>query len=284
MNLALGTVQFGMNYGVTNTQGQVTRSAVAEIMAGARDGGITWLDTAAAYGESEAVLGAFQDQFPHFRICTKTLPITSDRIDSAAVNAVREGFERSRQRLRRPHVELLMVHHAGNLLLPGADLLYDLLCHFKSDGLTKAIGFSAYAPEEVDAVIARYAFDAVQMPCNVLDQRLLTSELEGRLQAHGMALFVRSVFLQGVLLADAPRFTSHPAVMKMRDFARDHRLSPLQLALGFVRQLGFAQAVVGVTSARELTEIMDALAAAPDLDFAQLASHDADLIDPRRWH
>jgi aryl-alcohol dehydrogenase-like predicted oxidoreductase len=283
MKLALGTVQFGLNYGVSNSRGQVTSETVAAILSCARHHGIAWLDTAAAYGESESVLGTFQNQFPDFQICTKTIPITSGNIDASSIATVREGFYRSLQRLKRSQVDLLMVHHAGNLLLPGAGLLHDLLQHFKSEGLAKAIGFSAYDPQEADAVLAQFQFDGVQMPCNVLDQRLMTSGLAAKLHANSTQLFIRSVFLQGVLVSDLPQFADHAALVKLRDFARSHQLSALQLALGFIKTLGAAHAVVGVTSVRELTEIIEAFEMAPALDFAQLASDDADLIDPRRW-
>jgi aryl-alcohol dehydrogenase-like predicted oxidoreductase len=285
MKLALGTVQFGLDYGVSNRRGQVPANDVSKILSVARDCGVEWLDTAAAYGSSESVLGELKEAFPKFRICTKTAPIAGGKIDTTALDRVKQGFAQSLTRLRQETVDLLMVHHAGNLLLPGGEGLYAFLADLKSKGVVGAIGFSAYDPDEVDAVLDRFVFDAVQVPLNVLDQRMATFGALARLREKAMSVFVRSIFLQGVFLSDETPFAAHPSVVRLKSFARDHNVSTLQVALGFVRHAGMADghAVVGVTSPEELTGIAEVFAHAPKLDFTQLASDDADLIDPRRW-
>ena len=57
MKVALGTVQFGLDYGVTNQHGQVTIEEVESILDFAKINGIDTLDTASRYGNSEQVLG-----------------------------------------------------------------------------------------------------------------------------------------------------------------------------------------------------------------------------------
>jgi aryl-alcohol dehydrogenase-like predicted oxidoreductase len=285
MKLALGTVQFGLPYGVSNRRGQVSNDEASRILTSAKMAGIDWLDTAAAYGSSETVLGSLRASFPQFRLCTKTMPIAATYIDDDILNTVRNEINASLTRLSCSSVDLLMVHHAQNLLLPGGERLYAMLESCKVHGMTAAIGFSAYDAEEVERVLEQFCFDAVQMPASVIDQRVLTSGLAARLKAQGLQLFLRSVFLQGVLLADVEPFAQHPAITRFREFAAHHALSPLQAALGFVKHadLADAHALVGVTTAAELDEITAAFETAPQLDYRQLASNDADLIDPRRW-
>lgn len=56
--LALGTAQFGMRYGVANRVGQVPAGEARRILERARTAGMDTLDTAAAYGASETLLGS----------------------------------------------------------------------------------------------------------------------------------------------------------------------------------------------------------------------------------
>ena len=57
--IALGTVQFGLNYGISNTNGQVPPEEIARILDYCKLNGIDTLDTAQGYGESEKVLSQF---------------------------------------------------------------------------------------------------------------------------------------------------------------------------------------------------------------------------------
>ena len=71
--LILGTVQFGIPYGINNAAGQVTKEKSFAILDHAYANGITYLDTAAGYGESEAVIGEYLAKYPEkdFNIITK---------------------------------------------------------------------------------------------------------------------------------------------------------------------------------------------------------------------
>ena len=71
--IALGTVQFGLDYGITNHSGQVSIDEVKNILDYAKHKGIDTLDTAARYGNSEQVLGEIGVN--NYRIITKTTPL-----------------------------------------------------------------------------------------------------------------------------------------------------------------------------------------------------------------
>ena len=125
------------------------------------------------------------------------------------------------------------------------------------------------------------------MPASPLDQRLRGSAVTARLAAAGVEVQVRSIFLQGLLLgpsADTP-FSRHPDVRAFHGLCGEHAVTPLAACLSFTRSLPWAgPVVVGVTSAAELAQIAAEWNAEPiDVDWAEFASEDVDLVDPRRW-
>src|SRR5438067_13409029 len=95
--LALGTAQFGLDYGITNTRGRITAGEAASLLRQAWDGGVRVLDTARAYGNSEEVLGAAMRD--PWRIVTKTLPLRSERVDDSAIDKIDTAFAQSLQSL-----------------------------------------------------------------------------------------------------------------------------------------------------------------------------------------
>ena len=289
--LILGTAQFGMAYGVTNRLGQVPADGVTKILAAAHAAGISTVDTAAAYGASEAVLGECLTEFPTISVITKTPAFPGDAIGSAELDALRRGLERSLTRLRRPRVDALLLHHGSDLLKSGGSGLGESLNRLKSQGLATRIGISVYDGVEIDGILERFHPDIVQLPLNLFDQRLAQSGHLARLKAAGIEVHARSIFLQGLLLADAAKlqghfagFAKHFSAYASR-LARD-QLTPLQACLGFALcQGGADRAVIGVTETDELRAILAALASNPAApgDLSKLAVDDIDLVDPRRW-
>lgn len=287
--LALGTVQFGLDYGITNRQGQVPDQQVAAILRLAAKAGIDTLDTAAAYGQSEAVLGRHADLTAGLRIIGKLPPLGAEAITMATVAALPGVLRQSLVLLRRPALDGLLLHHGRNLLQPGGAALLLQLQDFKAQGLTRRIGVSVYDPEELSAIAERFTPDIVQLPCNLLDQRFLSLPLLARLRQAGCEIHARSLFLQGALLADvAPDRLDFAAgaFAACRDYGHAQRLSPLQACLGFgLAQPLLDRLVLGVTSAAELQQILDAADSLPERfpAAAHLASHDPDLLNPGRW-
>lgn len=119
MKLALGTVQFGLDYGITNQTGQVSPLMAAQIMSVAREHHIDVIDTAASYGDSEFMLGRIGVQ--GFRVVTK-LPPLPDMLDDVGIWAKRQ-LSNSLDRLRVKSIHGLLLHRGSDLLGPqGRDL------------------------------------------------------------------------------------------------------------------------------------------------------------------
>ena len=62
--MTIGTVQLGMNYGIANDAGQPDEAKSFAMLRAAFENGITSLDTAAAYGNSEEVIGSWMSGIP----------------------------------------------------------------------------------------------------------------------------------------------------------------------------------------------------------------------------
>src|SRR4051812_49209822 len=102
--LGLGTVQFGQAYGISNSKGQVSRAEAAAILARAAQAGVMIIDTAANYGEAEAVLAKL-DTKP-FRVVTKTITLS---------HGLDQVIARARQSAAKLGSDTLLVHGAGDL-------------------------------------------------------------------------------------------------------------------------------------------------------------------------
>lgn len=289
MKIGLGTVQFGLDYGVTNSTGVVSRDVCSSILEVAGAGGIRILDTAAAYGDSESVLGELLPACGYtFDIVTKTVPLCTNEVTDSEVNALRMNIDRSLTRLNIDCFDTLLVHHAEDLLLPGSDLLYDELIRAIDNRTVKRIGFSAYDERQVESILGKYEFSIVQLPVSVFDQRLIKSGTLRALKKEGIEVHARSVFLQGLLLQGSvipERFAGWAEIIvSYHQFLATTGLSPLAAALGFVASLSEVGVVlVGVTSERELAQCLAAYTEDMSVDFSEFSVKDVDLIDPRRW-
>ena len=284
MKIALGTAQFGLDYGVSNVAGRVSAEEVARILGTAHSAGVRVLDTAWAYGDAERVLGELRAA-ERFEIITKTAPLDEGGPRSVAAR-VRESFAR----LGGVPIHGLLAHHAGDLLGAEGPQIAAMMRGFRTGGEVERIGVSAYTGQDLFAALEVLGdVDFVQVPTNVLDQRFVTSGAFAKLKARNVEVHIRSAFLQGLLLMDpedAPEYfepiRGHLAVW--RSFCEARELSPLAASLGFVTGLAEVdQVVVGVESAEQLTQVLSAAAPLGSTDYAGLALNDQAFIDPSRW-
>ena len=285
--LALGTVQWGMSYGIAG-RGQPSAAEVGDILAMGNRAGLTVLDTAHAYGSSEEVIGA-QDT-AGMQIVTKTLAIRSSRIESAEIAAVEAALKESFTRLRRSSVHAVLVHDAGNLLIPGADGLWKLLERYRDAGRIGRIGVSVYDPAQCRAIASAFPLEIVQLPFNVYDQRFRESGVLSELKARAVEVHARSAFLQGLLLMPPASLPGHFNAIRdhharLHDWFRAHRMSALAGSLHFcLQETHIDRVVVGCEAAAQLGEILDAAAAAaPSMLQTPFALADPDIIEPSRW-
>jgi len=192
MRVALGTVQFGFPYGVANQSGQVTRSEAKVMLDLAAASGIDTLDTAIAYGDSEACLG--EVGIGGFNIITK-LPAVPENCDDI-VGWVHGQIAASLERLRVASVYGVLLHRPDQLLRRDGEVLFRALQSLKDNGQAQKIGVSINAPRELEELTAQYRFDLVQAPFSLIDRRLQTTGWLQRLKEAGMEIHTRSAFVQ----------------------------------------------------------------------------------------
>lgn len=291
MKLGLGTVQFGMDYGMSNPQGKTPPAEVDRILRLAADNGVQVLDTAAVYGDSEVVLGKLLASDHDFRIVTKTPSFKTPTINAADVIHLRDTFYRSLENLRQRNVYGLLAHHADDLLVPGGERIFEGMRRLLEEGLVRKIGVSVYSGQQIDRILELYTPDIVQLPLNLLDQRLLESGHLEKLKSRGVEIHARSVFLQGLLLIEPDQVPPYfsPIGDKLECYARFlevNKLSRLQATLAFAaKQRDVDVVLVGVTSAAELRDILSALDAVSgiDLDMSALKVADERMVNPSLW-
>lgn len=285
MKFALGTAQFGLHYGVANAAGRVKVHEAKAILEGAQACGMNTLDTAIAYGDSEAVLGQLGGG--QWKIITK-LPEVPDDCDNVA-QWVRHQIQQSMARIHVTQLYGVLLHRPDQLFGGMGKVLYDALQDLKAQGLTHKIGVSVYGPGELDLLFSVYGFDLVQAPLNILDRSLVESGWANQLHDAGVEVHARSAFLQGLLLMPArqrpAKFNRWADVWATWDrWLVRERLTPLQACLRYVSNLSVIdRVIVGVDTAIQLTQIVEAaqgsLTNLPEFGTLQ----DARLINPASW-
>ena len=284
--LALGTVQFGLDYGIANKSGRARPDAVASILSIAAAHGMDLLDTAINYGDSERILGTMG--VADWKIVSKLPAIPDESIDVTAW--VQDQIKRSLARLGVVCLYGLLLHRPDQLFGPYGRSLLDALGNIKKQGLVQKVGVSVYAPEDLESMSDVMQIELVQIPLNILDRRLMESGWARRLKQQGTEVHVRSVFLQGLLLMPAScRPTTfrrwRPIWSTWDKWLSDTGLTPLQACLRYVLMFDdIDRVVVGVDSADQLREILVAAQGPIDSIPAWPQPIDPDLLNPARWH
>lgn len=282
MELALGTVQFGLRYGVAGRDAPVPETEVRDILQCAAGSGIRTLDTAAVYGDIEARLARLIDDLP-FDVVTKLPPLPSGLGNSEAARWVDAALVQARTRLGA-HLHSVMFHHADDLLGSMADTAWDR-CTSWAAKTGCNLGVSCYDTTTLARICERFPVKLAQLPGNAFDQRLRTAQFH----PPGVELHLRSAFLQGLLLMpehEAARMVPRAghALARWHAWLHEHNLAPLEAALGVVKGLpGVTHCVVGVDDRLQLEAIVEAWCVAPTLHATELALADLTVIDPRCW-
>lgn len=262
--LTLGTVQLGMDYGIANTEGKPDYEKSAEILNAAMKGGINAFDTAAAYGDSEAVLGRYFGNLPESTgkpiVITKLKTGTDTPLSQEELyDIVRGSVKKSLERLGRDKVEVLMLHSPHDIVVHG-EAIVRAMEDIRDEGLTERIGVSVYTPEETEEMPGYKAFDAVQIPINIMDTRLLDTGIMDKLAKAGIIVFARSVFLQGLFFKEPKELPlklkdAKPYLEILRQASKEENLTVAQLTFGYVRDIpGVTSLVVGAETAEQVRE------------------------------
>lgn len=285
MKFALGTVQFGLQYGINNSSGRVSMQEAAAILLRAKACGIDTLDTAIVYGNSEALLG--QLGIDQWKVVTKLPAVPYNCKD-----IFEWVLDQTQQSMKRLHVKKLygvLLHRPGQLLEGIGPSLYAALHFIKSEGWTQKIGVSVYSPTELDELFEVCKLDLVQAPLNIFDRALVETGWARTLQNSGVEVHSRSAFLQGLLLMHPhqrpAKFNRWAKVWHVWDsWLEQVGLNPLEACLRYLTHLPtIDRVIIGVDTLDQLNQIVYSaegeLVSLPEFDTLE----DQRLINPASW-
>jgi aryl-alcohol dehydrogenase-like predicted oxidoreductase len=249
--LMLGTVQFGMNYGIANTEGKPSFERVCDILKSAAEGGITSLDTAAAYGTSEEILGEALEKLglrDSMTVISKVPPINAKR-DADAEKFIEKTLRESLRRLKLDQLSVCLLHREDDLRF------FPLLEKMVDRGLIGGAGISLDSDRFLSDVTS---IPYIQLPYNVLDKRF--DPFWSVAEKNKIKIFTRSVYLQGLLLM--PEENIRPALSdvitvrrKLERLAYDAGLSMAELCMRYVLSNPTVTGVLtGVDTVEQLRE------------------------------
>lgn len=284
--IIIGTANFGVDYGITNTKGKVNNFELNEIISAMKIIGIDKFDTAINYGDSQKVLG--KSGLESFHIDTKlpSIPVDINEIDGWINNQIESALTD----LSLDQINRVYFHDSMQLLNDDiASSAFASISKVKERGLIKEVGISIYDPMILDQLTNNIEFDAVQVPLNIFDRRIIDSGWLNKLSQKNINVISRSVFLQGLLLMDKesrPKYFSHwdELFNSYDDWIQHLNISRVEACLQFIFSISQIHGVIiGIDDANQLHEISNYLKPSV-LDFPDyLISNDEGLIDPNNW-
>lgn len=300
--LVLGTVQIGVPYGIANRSGMPGEEQAAALINSAVKSGITSIDTARAYGQSEARIGkALKDTAYSGQVITKLSPLsdlTDDSNPAEIEAAVRADFETSRSLLGMEILDCLMLHRAEHLTAWDGKV-WSILQALVREGLVQRIGVSVQSVTEAKQAFGTAGMSHIQLPLNLLDYRWREAGIDALARAHpDITVHARSLYLQGLLAAgDANLFpkmvgVDGSALVKLlRACASDlERSSLADLCVAWARSLDWVGGlVIGMETQDQLRDNLKLFTTAPltgdernELE-ARLPRVPEQLLNPALW-
>ncbi len=297
--LTLGTAQLGFNYGIANKEGTLDDIRANEILRTSFENSITCFDTAPQYGESERIIGDFFSPIDKSKITVVTkLPgvVTPAKLTyNALYKQIKNQVLSSLKRLRIDKIQIYLLHQPSDMTALNGQVI-DVLLELRDEGFVESIGISVYTPEEVQTALDIEELNAIQLPFNIFDLRLLESDLLNELKKTSFTIFARSIFLQGMFFLDFNNLPNGLEIAEkplklLHDISLSERFSIKELALLFVRdQPGITSQVVGAETPTQVLENLKIITENDSLSsnlrneiMNSFSEMPESLIDPRLW-
>ena len=280
MKLALGTVQWGLDYGISNTNGIPTDAELDAIVRLATQNDIDLFDTASKYGNAEERLGNYT---------TKNSRVVS-KFSSVNHSSLENEIQGSLERLNMEQLYGYLFHSPKDLI--NTPLLWDKMQNLKVKEKVKKIGYSLYSPEELELLLNQnWIPDIVQLPYSLLDRKF--EPYFEQLKSLGTEIHIRSVFLQGLYFKPTETLSStfndlKSTLKNLAEIATEFGLTIVELALNFVlKNENIDYAVIGVEQSNQLNDIISA----SKIDFPKsieervnaLSIENPTLLNPSNW-
>ena len=249
--LILGTVQFGLKYGINNTIGKLKKDEVLSLMKVAYNSGIRILDTAEAYGNAHQLIGDFHNKNDNlkFKIITKfPHKIKLSLIGTKIIEYL--------DLLHVKTLDVIMFHSFESFQSNYKAL--NSLNELKSNGLINNVGVSVYTNAQLESLLNEDLITVVQLPFNLLDNSNVRGDLINRLKEKGKIIHTRSAFLQGLFFKSTN--DKNPIVQELKtelellnQISIGSNCSIEELALSYcINQKNIDNVIIGVDSISQL--------------------------------
>ncbi len=287
--IGIGSAQFGQKYGI-NSKEKIKPKEIKKIFKYLYlKNKKCYIDTSPTYGNAETLIGKNLNKKNKFRIITKTISSKSRNINNKFVKNLENSFFLSLKRLKQKKVYGLLVHNVNDLLKKNSNLLYNQLLILKKKKLVNKIGISVYNRKDIQRVLSKYKFDIIQLPCNILDQRLIKDGTLNKLKKQKIELHARSIFLQGLLFSDRKKIQKKfNGIIKNIDLLNNRlntaNISIQEAAISFIKNLKkFNAIIIGIDNFKQLKNIVEISSKKLPFRTYDLFSKDINCVDPRFW-
>jgi aryl-alcohol dehydrogenase-like predicted oxidoreductase len=284
--LILGTVQLGLPYGINNQNGMPSLEDAQNILSLAESGGIKYLDTAAAYGKSESVIGSYFNGKPNSQ-----LNVISKFHLHEGLNA-EDSLRNSLDKLKVKAIDTLLFHsfldYHNNTNQKTA------LVRLKEKGLIKKMGVSVYTNEELEIVIKDTDIETIQLPFNVLDNDSKKGILLNKAKELGKTIHVRSVFLQGLFYKSISELPDKllpltPYLQEFKSICTQTGYTIAELALAYAINKQYIDGVlIGVDTCKQLSENLSASEITIPIELEMridaISVSETQLLNPVNWN
>lgn len=286
--LSLGTVQFGLNYGVNNSTGQPLQDDVNEIINYVSSQGINCFDTAQAYGSSEVVLGR------SLRTVENRLVISKLKSNLFQDN-VKSNIETSLKNLKLDRLYGLLLHDS-DLLYNWSDELSQSVNKLLKENKIEYFGVSIYTNDDFELALSNSSIKFIQIPFNIFDQRAVTENWFKKAKENNKLLFIRSIFLQGLLLMDLDKLPNNlkkakEPLLEFSSYCKELNMSKSEVALSFVDTIAvdslllfgcdnIAQAKENIVNYKNLQPLSNDILEKLILKFQNI---DEEIYNPTKW-
>ena len=256
--LVLGTAQLGMSYGIANKTGQPNQKLATTIIQKAWTNGIQEFETAQGYGISENVLGR---AFSALGI-TKDVCVISKfdpGLDHLNRDLMHNALDASLNKLNVQRLYGMLLHHQESMTLWEKGL--KRICQtFIESGKVKYFGVSVYSPTAAIKALNLDGIDLIQLPSNILDRRFEQANVFTIAQEKGKHIYIRSTFLQGLLLMSLETIPNNmsyvkPILQRLDQLKKETGLTSQEIALGYIKmEVPEAQIILGVEETAQLNQ------------------------------
>ena len=283
--IILGSANFNQIYGITKNF--IKKKEIKRSFNLALKNNIRIIDTSPLYNKSEKIIGLLNND--KFKIISKIPKIPRNIKKKNIKKWVKLKVSNSLKNLKIKKFECLLLHNVDSLLSKNGNEIYKNIKNMKRIGLTNKIGISIYDFNILDKILKKFKFDLIQAPFNILDQRLVTTGWLKKLKKRKIKVYVRSIFLQGILLS---KLNQLPEKLKKlnknliiwENWLKKNKFKPLQVCISFVlNQRQLDGIVVGYNNKNQLNQILKQKKMKSSFSIPNLNIRNRKLIDPRKW-